>query len=137
MQLISFLLARREEIRQAGPALVVCPSSLVYNWEAEFKKFAPKLQVCVVAGTPQERMDLLSGDRGDVLITSYDLLRRDLAGYEGKQLWCVALDEAQYIKTPLRSPRRRQSGSWQHIALRLRGRLWKTAFRSFGASLTF
>ena len=101
VQLISFLLARVSDIRQVGPALVVCPSSLVYNWEAELKRFAPQLRSCVVTGTPQERMELLGKGRDDVLITSYDLLRRDIAEYEGKRLWCVALDEAQYIKNPV------------------------------------
>lgn len=99
VQLIAFLLAHYET-RVDDPSLVVCPSSLVYNWLAEFSKFAPGLKVRVVAGTPQER-EAIRLERGtDVLITSYDLLRRDIAGYEDKRLWCVALDEAQYIKNP-------------------------------------
>lgn len=100
VQLISFLSANARELRNAGPALIVCPSSLVYNWKAEFAKFAPKLKVSVVAGTPAERQELRDESKAEVFITSYDLLRRDVDDYENRRLWCVALDEAQYIKNP-------------------------------------
>ena len=99
-QLIAFLLAHRDEMRRVGPTLVVCPSSLVYNWKAEFAKFAPELALRVVAGTPVERQEVRDDKRADVFVTSYDLLRRDVEAYEGRRLWCVALDEAQYIKNP-------------------------------------
>ena len=100
LQLISFLLARADDARKTGPSLVVCPSSLVYNWLAEFHKFAPQLNVHVIAGTPQERAEARRQRPADVLITSYDLLRRDVMDYDELRLWCVALDEAQYIKNP-------------------------------------
>ena len=100
LQLIACLLAQQDAAREVGPSLVVCPSSLVYNWEAEFRKFAPELAVRVVAGTPQEREQIRSCSNVDVFVTSYDLLRRDIDAYEEKRLWCVALDEAQYIKNP-------------------------------------
>ncbi len=100
LQLISFLLARAGAAREVGPSLVVCPSSLVYNWLSEFGKFAPQLDVRVIAGTPQERAEIRDQRDVDVLITSYDLLRRDVQDYDAMRLWCVALDEAQYIKNP-------------------------------------
>lgn len=106
LQLISMLLARRDEAREVGPSLVVCPASLVYNWLAEFERFAPQLNVRAVAGTKRDRMALRQeafAERGeaepiDVLVTSYDLLRIDAKGYEGHRFYCCALDEAQYIK---------------------------------------
>ena len=98
LQLISFLLARREESHKVGPTLIVCPASLVYNWQAEFTKFAPSLAVCVIAGTAEERAVLRAQKTADVLVTSYDLLRRDVEAYAAMDLWCVTLDEAQYIK---------------------------------------
>ncbi len=55
VQLISLLLARRAEGREVGPSLIVCPSSLVYNWTAEFERFAPELNVAAIAGTAAER----------------------------------------------------------------------------------
>jgi SNF2 family DNA or RNA helicase len=81
--------------------LVVCPASLVYNWEAEFQKFAPKMRVGVVAGNANERKSLLEQwQYYDVLVTSYDLLKRDIDFYTGKRFGCEIIDEAQYIKNP-------------------------------------
>lgn len=100
VQLIAFVLASREQLSADLPALIVCPSSLVYNWQAEFAKFAPSLRVRVVAGVPQERQEIRDASGAEVLITSYDLLRRDHADYRGRTWWCVALDEAQYVKNP-------------------------------------
>ena len=98
IQLISFLLARDAGASDAGPSLVVCPASLVYNWMAELARFAPTLEARAVVGSSDER-DAIRRERGtDVLVTSYDLLRRDEEAYRGMSLWCLALDEAQYIK---------------------------------------
>jgi superfamily II DNA or RNA helicase len=98
VQLISFLTACKERATRVGPSLVVCPASLVYNWRAEFVKFSPGLRVVVVAGTAEERESLRRTPEADVLVTSYDLLRRDIEAFAVMRLWCVALDEAQYIK---------------------------------------
>ena len=94
VQLISFLRARRGE----GPTLVVCPASLVYNWQAEFEKFAPEMDVAVVAGTAEERHRVRMRRGHEVFVTSYDLVRRDVEEWAGMPLWCCVLDEAQYIK---------------------------------------
>ena len=107
VQLISLLLARRDQGREVGPSLVVCPASLVYNWLAEFERFAPQLSVRAVAGSKAERQRLRArafdgpaegAEPIDVLVTSYDLLRIDSEDYEGRTLFCCVLDEAQYIK---------------------------------------
>ena len=97
LQLITLLLAWHAEARIVGPSLVVCPASLVYNWSQEFSRFAPELDVLVVAGSVDERAEL-RGRPADVFVTSYDLLRRDVGDYASMRLWLVALDEAQYIK---------------------------------------
>ena len=98
LQLISFLCSKDPGSRSDEPSLVVCPASLVYNWQAEFERFAPWLKVRVVAGDACERQSLLAARGVDVFVTSYDLLRRDAAAYASLRFWCVALDEAQYIK---------------------------------------
>ncbi|NEG89454.1 DEAD/DEAH box helicase [Bifidobacterium aerophilum] len=110
VQLLAFLLSRRDEARAAGrSSLIVCPASLVYNWAAEAAKFAPGLRVETVAGTKAARRAILDGLRvrageagvgnvPDLIITSYDLLRRDIDDYAGIGFFCMALDEAQYIK---------------------------------------
>ncbi|WP_034982943.1 DEAD/DEAH box helicase [Bifidobacterium actinocoloniiforme] len=99
VQLLAFLASRQQEARRVGPSLIVCPASLVYNWAAECAKFVPSLKVAPVAGGKEGRRRVLAqaGDC-DLLITSYDLLRRDIEDYKGLKLYCVALDEAQYIK---------------------------------------
>lgn len=84
----------------AKPALVVVPTSLLYNWQAEIKRFTPQLRVAVIAGTRGERLELLKDIDVDVVVTSYALIRRDIREYQGVDFsWCI-LDEAQYIKNP-------------------------------------
>ncbi|MEG0460246.1 DEAD/DEAH box helicase [Gordonibacter sp.] len=120
VQLISFLLARQNDARALGPSLIVCPASLVYNWLAEFERFAPELSARAVTGTKRERELIrteafgevlaLSDKHGaegqggpsagccDVLVTSYDLARIDADAYAECTFFCCALDEAQYVK---------------------------------------
>lgn len=98
LQIIAFLLAAKEENR-LGTALIVTPASLVYNWQAEFEKFAPKLSVATITGTKSERERKLEKcGKVDVLITSYDLLKRDIKAYENIDFTYQVIDEAQYIK---------------------------------------
>ena len=82
----------------AQPALIVCPTSLVRNWEAEAKKFTPQLKVLVVSG-PERARDFRRIDAADLVVTSYALLQRDFdAAYLGRRFSAVVLDEAQHIK---------------------------------------
>ena len=98
LQMISVLLAAKEAGRK-GTALIVSPASLVFNWGQEFAKFAPELKVRLVAGNAQERAKIIQTyEDYDVLVTSYDLLKRDVAEYEGTTFSYQILDEAQYIK---------------------------------------
>ena len=98
LQVIAVILAAKEEGKE-GTALVVTPASLVYNWDAEFEKFAPQLKVCLVTGNQEERQKKIEAYKEvDVLVTSYDLLKRDIALYDGKKFSYEIIDEAQYIK---------------------------------------
>ena len=98
LQTIAVLLSARLEGR-AGRTLIVAPASLVFNWGEEIRRFAPQLEFCLVTGTQEERrMKIESWESFDVLITSYDLLKRDISCYEGKQFDYQVIDEAQYIK---------------------------------------
>jgi len=84
-----------------APSLIVCPASLIYNWEREIRKFAPELRAVVASGDPRERSDLMTGEDwtdADVWITSYPLLRRDIEWYEKRTFRALFLDEAQAIK---------------------------------------
>ncbi len=110
VQIIALLLAvygeeNSQETKETRLSLVVCPASLVYNWEHEFKKFAPQLAVRPVVGTAGERAAVLKGAAGtgsgetiQILVTSYDLLRRDIALYSGMEFRFQIIDEAQFIK---------------------------------------
>lgn len=81
---------------------VVCPTSLIYNWEEEIHTFAPDMRVCVVSGTPEERKELIETAKDmDVLVTSYPLLRRDCEYYQKLSIDSMFIDEAQFIKNSI------------------------------------
>ena len=87
------------------PSLIVCPASLVYNWGQEFARFSPEIRVLLIAGTAKERQDQLeeqmrmeASEGAQVIITSYDLLKRDRAAYLGRTFEYEIIDEAQVIK---------------------------------------
>ena len=100
LQVITVLLAvKNENPGNSRPALIVTPASLVYNWREELAAFAPSLAVSLIAGTAKERAGMIAAWRdNDVLVTSYDLLKRDISEYEGKQFRFLVADEAQYVK---------------------------------------
>ncbi len=84
------------------PFLVVCPTSLVYNWLDEVESYAPHIRVKIIQGTPEDRRALLQESNDcDLYITSYPLLRRDLPYYSEKQFHTVFIDEAQFIKNAM------------------------------------
>lgn len=96
LQVISLLAYRNKEKIKS---LIVTPASLVYNWYAEFNKFAPFIKVGMVVGNKDERSALLTRRHEyDVLITSYDLLKRDIDLYSDISFDVEIIDEAQYIK---------------------------------------
>jgi SNF2 family DNA or RNA helicase len=83
----------------AGTILVVCPSSLVWNWKSEAAHFLPDLPVLVLDGPDREKRfaDVVTSR---LVITSYALLRRDIEYYKRMAFSAVVLDEAQHIKNP-------------------------------------
>ncbi|HEY5953217.1 MAG TPA: SNF2-related protein [Terrimicrobiaceae bacterium] len=82
-----------------GTTLVVCPSSLVWNWKREAAHFLPDLPVLSLDGPEREkRFSEIGAHR--LVVTSYALLRRDIERYNGVTFSAVVLDEAQHIKNP-------------------------------------
>ena len=82
-------------------SLVVSPSSLTLNWLNEVEKFAPDLQSCVIRGSAVERKNQIENiGNYDLVITSYDLLKRDIDVYKERkyQFRFAITDEAQYLK---------------------------------------
>jgi superfamily II DNA or RNA helicase/REP element-mobilizing transposase RayT len=86
-----------EDGRDARPTLVICPTSLVFNWAAEAAKFTPELRVLTLNG-PDRHADFGRIPQSDLVITSYALIRRDAERYRGLEFDTVVLDEAQHIK---------------------------------------
>jgi SNF2 family DNA or RNA helicase len=88
--------------RAAGPVLLVCPTSVISNWEHEAARFTPGLRVTVHHGVGRARGDAVRAalEDQDVVLTSYALLQRDI-GSLAQVAWSgVVLDEAQNIKNP-------------------------------------
>ncbi|MBD5445802.1 MAG: DEAD/DEAH box helicase family protein [Mycoplasma sp.] len=99
VQIISFIedLCTNEKINL--PILIVCPSSLIYNWYKEFKRFAKHINVKICDGNVDYRKELIEGlKENEVLITSYHLLSRDIHLYKEKKFYLQVVDEAQTIK---------------------------------------
>ncbi len=99
LQTIAFMLSEKNKSEEKKQFLVVCPSSLVLNWQNEIIRFAPELSSLCMSGTANERAVLFTdiADR-DVIITSYSTLLRDIAKYESMTFYAQFLDEAQNIK---------------------------------------
>lgn len=80
-------------------SLVLCPTSLVYNWKEEVTKFNPKLRIKIIDGTPVQRKKSIEELTDyDLAITSYSLLQKDIDTYQQITLGYIILDEAQSIK---------------------------------------
>ncbi|MDR0999571.1 MAG: DEAD/DEAH box helicase [Clostridiales bacterium] len=97
IQVIAFITAT---IADEQKNLVVCPTSLLYNWENEIARFAPKLTTQVISGLAEKRREQLR-QPADVYITTYDMLKRDIDNYASIKFETIVADEAQNIKNPL------------------------------------
>jgi superfamily II DNA or RNA helicase len=112
VQTLAHLLVEKHAGRLSPPALVVCPTSVVPNWEAEVTRFAPALTLLVLHGPERARLFEDIAD-ADLVLTSYALLVRDAGALINRDWSVIVLDEAQAIKNP-------QARITQQVA-RLRG----------------
>lgn len=97
LQTLSFMLHEKQQGRLTKPALIVCPTSLLGNWQNEAARFTPQLSVLQVYGAKRRPLFEQLNDY-DVIVTSYPLLVRDLPLYRQHEFSLVVLDEAQHIK---------------------------------------
>ena len=97
LQTLAFLRFVRQQETDTGPMLIVCPTSLVFNWVAEAKKFTPSLKTLPLHG-PDRQAKFEQIPQHDIVITSYALIRRDAEKYRDLEFDTVVLDEAQHIK---------------------------------------
>ena len=100
IQLIAFLLHLQEQNSLSQPVLLVCPTSVLGNWEREVKKFGPSLQVFQYYGDkrPQGKALAKAVQNQDLVLTSYALVQRDIKDLQTISWQGVVLDEAQNIK---------------------------------------
>ena len=83
----------------SAPSLIVCPTSLLQNWQAETEKFFPALRTLILHGS-KRKQQFVSAHDADILITSYALIARDLDFYKKLQISTLAIDEASLIRNP-------------------------------------
>jgi SNF2 family DNA or RNA helicase len=100
IEFIAFLLHLKEQNKLEAPTLLVCPTSVLGNWEREVKKFAPTLKAIVHHGDkrPKGQNFARAAQGCDLVITSYALIHRDLKDLQTVSWQGVVLDEAQNIK---------------------------------------
>jgi SNF2 family DNA or RNA helicase len=102
IQLIAYLLHLKAQKRWKGPILLVCPTSVLGNWEREIKRFGPTLKTKLHHGTGRaQKKDFAKlATQYDVILTSYPLIHRDEAALIQVDWFGIVLDEAQNIKNP-------------------------------------
>ncbi len=103
VQLIAFLLYLKQEKALGGPVLLVCPTSVLTNWQREVSKFAPnQVKTLVYHGDKRPKGSALvkAVEKLDLVITSYTLVQRDLKDLKRIEWRGMVLDEAQNIKNP-------------------------------------
>jgi len=99
VQALAFLALEKAQGRLDKPALIVAPTSVLPNWQAEAERFAPELSVLPLRGS--ERKQAFSYiEKADVVLTTYPLLMRDCDVLLDRKFHAVILDEAQAIKNP-------------------------------------
>ncbi|HTJ50902.1 MAG TPA: DEAD/DEAH box helicase [Cyclobacteriaceae bacterium] len=98
LQTISFLQFLKEKY-PGSTQLVVCPTSLIFNWENEIKKFSPQLKFHTYYGLQREFNETHFAEY-DVILTSYGVVRNDQENLTGYLFQYVILDESQAIKNP-------------------------------------
>jgi SNF2 family DNA or RNA helicase len=100
IEFIAFALHLKEQEALEKPTLLVCPTSVLGNWEREVKKFAPNLKVLQYHGDkrPKGKTFAEVANKHNLIITSYALVHRDVKSLQGVSWQMIVLDEAQNVK---------------------------------------
>ncbi|MBN1480161.1 ATP-dependent helicase [candidate division KSB1 bacterium] len=93
------LLQKEKEMGVTTPSLVVCPTSVVYNWQQEVEKFTPELRTLIHTGLQREKSQDAFTDV-DIVLTSYGIMMRDFELLRETKFHYLILDESQKIKNP-------------------------------------
>jgi superfamily II DNA or RNA helicase len=100
IQALAWLVHLQREDPAGGPSLVVCPASVVHNWEREAARFASGLRVLLLTSGKTRHELRREIPAHDLIVTNYALLRRDIEAWRAVELRAAILDEAQNIKNP-------------------------------------
>jgi len=100
VQALAWIEWLRERDPEGGPVLVVCPASVVHNWQRESERFTPHLRVLALTSGEERHALRREVPNHDMVITNYALLRRDIERWRSIRLRAAILDEAQNIKNP-------------------------------------
>ncbi len=100
VQALAWIEWLRERDPDGGPVLVVCPASVVHNWQRESERFTPHLRVLTLMSGEERHALRREIPQYDLVVTNYALLRRDLEHWRSISLRAAILDEAQFIKNP-------------------------------------
>ncbi|MBS1511323.1 MAG: DEAD/DEAH box helicase [Bacteroidetes bacterium] len=119
LQTICFIADRLQQ-HTNNPALIVCPASLIYNWQSEIEKFAPSLR-CYVHHGATRRTEQVSIENADVCITSYGTLRSDIEAFSQITFEVVVVDESHNIKSPVTQITRAVNQLQSHCRVALSG----------------
>ena len=100
LELIAFILNLHNQNKLKNPTLVVCPTSVINNWEREIQKFAPTLSTLIHHGDKRKQGKTFANSlkKTNLVITSYSLVHRDLKTLKQVNWEGIVLDEAQNIK---------------------------------------
>ncbi len=98
LQVVALLESVEQIEKREKPSIIVTPASLILNWENEFEKFHSDVKIVPIYGDKVKRREMISSIENEVVITSYDYLKRDIEEYEKMAFDMVIIDEAQYIK---------------------------------------
>ncbi|NQZ81463.1 MAG: DEAD/DEAH box helicase [Colwellia sp.] len=99
VQALAHLAIEKEQGRLTSPCLIIAPTSVIFNWANEIKKFTPFLTYNLIHG-PQRKVHLDDFSQYDIIITSYPLIVKDFEFYSQQAFYYLILDEAHYIKNP-------------------------------------
>ncbi len=97
IQTIAHLCIEQHKGRLNRPSLIIAPTSVIFNWASELKKFSPHLKTLILHGSSREKSQQQL-ESYDILITSYALISKDLDLHQSIDYQYLILDEAQYIK---------------------------------------
>ena len=113
------LMANAREHGETRPFLIICPTSVVNNWQREAQKFTPQMDVLVHHGQDRDKGKAFTKavTNSAAVISSYGLLHRDLKTLQQVQWAGVILDEAQNIKNPETKTISGPHETWMHISV--------------------